>query len=81
MSRRDDRDLTMRARIGRPCPQLIHATPKLRYPFDRDGRLRFPPIARAHINDCIAAVMRLLAPRFTKNDMRRVYTALVATTA
>ena len=32
-----------------PCPQLIHATPKLRYPFDRDGRFRFPPIARAHV--------------------------------
>jgi hypothetical protein len=32
-----------------PCPQLIHATPKLKYPFDRDGRFRFPPIARAHI--------------------------------
>lgn len=69
-------------RVGEePCPQLIHATPKLRYPFDRDGRLRFPPIARAHINDCIAAVMRLLAPRLTKNEMRRVYTALVAATA
>ena len=32
-----------------PCPQLIHATPKLKYPFDRDGRFRFPPIARAHV--------------------------------
>ncbi|MBU6222941.1 MAG: hypothetical protein KGR24_09375 [Planctomycetes bacterium] len=28
-----------------------------------------------------AAVMRLLAPRFTKNEMRRVYAALVAVTA
>ena len=28
-----------------------------------------------------AAVMRLLAPRFTKNEMRRVYAALVAATA
>jgi hypothetical protein len=37
-------------RVGEePCPQLIHATPKLRYPFDRDGRFRFPPIARAHV--------------------------------
>jgi len=32
-----------------PCPHLIHATPKLKYPFDRDGRFRFPPIARAHV--------------------------------
>jgi len=37
-------------RVGEePCPQLIHATPKLRYPFDRDGRFRFPPITRAHV--------------------------------
>ena len=37
-------------RVGdEPCPQLIHATPKLRYPFDRDGRFRFPAIARAHV--------------------------------
>jgi hypothetical protein len=37
-------------RVGeQPCPQLIHATPKLRYPFDRDGRFRSPPIARAHV--------------------------------
>jgi len=37
-------------RVGEePCPQLIHATPKLRYPFDRDGRFRFPTIARAHV--------------------------------
>jgi hypothetical protein len=38
------------ARVAeQPCPQVIHATPKLRYPFDRDGRFRFPPIARAHV--------------------------------
>ena len=37
-------------RVGEAaCPQVIHATPKLRYPFDRDGRFRFPPIARAHV--------------------------------
>jgi hypothetical protein len=103
----------MITRVGEePCPQLIHATPKLRYPFDRDGRFRFPPITRAHTNDCIAAVraeldfrgrvvaayeairaeglsfpadkaavMRLLAPRFTKNEMPRVYAAVVAATA
>ena len=37
-------------RVGEePCPQLIHATPKLRYPFDRDGRFRFPPIGRVSL--------------------------------
>ncbi|MDX1981720.1 MAG: hypothetical protein SFV51_15735 [Bryobacteraceae bacterium] len=30
-----------------PAPQLIYATPKLGYPFGRDGRFHFPPIARA----------------------------------
>jgi hypothetical protein len=60
------------------CPQLIHATPKLRYPFDRDGRFRFPPIARAHDirklqpsphgttaaspSSCMAAVTRTSSP-------------------
>ncbi len=27
-----------------PAPQAIHATPKLHYPFGRDGRFHFPPI-------------------------------------
>lgn len=30
-----------------PAPQLIYATPKLHYPFGRDGKFHFPPIRRA----------------------------------
>ena len=32
---------------GRSAPQLIYATPKLHYPFGKDGRFHFPPIRRA----------------------------------
>ncbi len=35
-------------RVGEePAPQLIYATPKLHYPFGKDGRFHFPPIRRA----------------------------------
>ena len=30
-----------------PAPQLIYATPKLHYPFGKDGSFHFPPIRRA----------------------------------
>jgi len=29
---------------GQPAPQIIYATPKLPYPFGRDGQFHFPPI-------------------------------------
>lgn len=34
---------------GEPAPQVIFATPKLHYPFGKDGRFHFPPIRRATI--------------------------------
>jgi hypothetical protein len=34
---------------GKPVPQLIYATPKLHYPFGKDGQFHFPPIRRATI--------------------------------
>jgi hypothetical protein len=34
---------------GIEAPQLIYATPKLRYPFDRLGHYRFPPAKRVEI--------------------------------
>jgi len=34
---------------GEPAPQLIYATPKLHYPFGKDGQFHFPPIRRAAI--------------------------------
>ncbi|MFB3891420.1 MAG: hypothetical protein ACE15C_05280 [Phycisphaerae bacterium] len=29
---------------GRPAPQVVYGTPKLQYPFGRDGAFHFPPI-------------------------------------
>ena len=34
---------------GRPAPQRIFATPKLHYPFGKDGRFHFPAIHTAHL--------------------------------
>ncbi|MBI3097144.1 MAG: hypothetical protein HYY93_02695 [Planctomycetes bacterium] len=34
---------------GEPAPQRLLATPKLHYPFDRDGRVHFPPIRKIDI--------------------------------
>lgn len=32
-----------------PVPQLILATPKLHYPFGKDGKFHFPPIKKIHL--------------------------------
>ena len=34
---------------GKDAPQLILATPKLHYPFGKDGKFHFPPIKKIHI--------------------------------
>ncbi|MBI5498977.1 MAG: hypothetical protein HY907_01950 [Deltaproteobacteria bacterium] len=34
---------------GAPVPQRIFATPKLHYPFDRQGTFHFPPVQRVRI--------------------------------
>ncbi len=34
---------------GRPAPQLVLATPKLHYPFGKDGKFHFPPIKKIYI--------------------------------
>ncbi|MBI4606833.1 MAG: hypothetical protein HY721_33120 [Planctomycetes bacterium] len=31
---------------GQPAPQVVQATPKLHYPFDKAGTFRFPPVQR-----------------------------------
>jgi hypothetical protein len=31
-----------------PCPQKIYATPKLHYPFGKDGSFHFPPVRDIH---------------------------------
>lgn len=34
---------------GEPCHQTIYATPKLHYPFGKDGSFHFPPVKDIHI--------------------------------
>jgi hypothetical protein len=34
---------------GEPAPQVIYATPKLHYPFGKDGQFHFPPVQRIHL--------------------------------
>ena len=34
---------------GEPAPQVIYATPKLHYPFGKDGQFHFPPVQRVHL--------------------------------
>ena len=36
---------------GKPAPQLIYATPKLHYPFGKDGRFHFPAIQRVYLHE------------------------------
>jgi hypothetical protein len=73
---------------GRPAPQCIFATPKLHYPFGKDGSFHFPAIHTAHlyetlkaqslsINKDIAAAMRVLSGQFRRDQMGHVYAAIV----
>ncbi|MEK7685106.1 MAG: hypothetical protein AAB466_06770, partial [Verrucomicrobiota bacterium] len=34
---------------GEPAPQIIYATPKLHYPFGKDGQFHFPPVQSIHL--------------------------------
>ncbi len=34
---------------GEPAPQVVYATPKLHYPFGKDGQFHFPPVERIHL--------------------------------
>ena len=34
---------------GEPAPQVIYATPKLHYPFGKDGSFHFPAVERIHL--------------------------------
>lgn len=34
---------------GEECPQVIFATPKLHYPFGKDGTFHFPPVKDIHV--------------------------------
>ena len=32
-----------------PAPQIVFATPKLHYPFDRQGKFNFPPVREIEV--------------------------------
>ena len=52
---------------GRPAPQRIFATPKLHYPFGKDGRFFFPPIQSAHLYEKLDGT-NVLAYRYHDAD-------------
>jgi hypothetical protein len=55
---------------GRPAPQRIFATPKLHYPFGKDGRFFFPPIQSAHLYEKLDGT-NVLAYRYEDADGQR----------
>lgn len=54
---------------GRPAPQRIFATPKLHYPFGKDGRFFFPPVHSAHLYEKLDGT-NVLAYRYRDADGR-----------
>ncbi len=52
---------------GRPMPQRIFATPKLHYPFGKDGRFHFPPIQSVHLYEKLDGT-NVLAYRYRDAD-------------
>jgi uncharacterized protein (DUF2267 family) len=54
---------------GRPCAQVVPATPKLHYPFDRNGVFRFPPVCRITIYEKLDGT-NVLAYRYRDADGR-----------
>ena len=59
---------------GEPVPQVIFATPKLHYPFDRTGAFRFPPIREIHIYEKLDGT-NVLAYRYVdaEGNIRTTY--------
>src|SRR5438552_7890744 len=54
---------------GRHATQRIFATPKLHYPFGKDGRFFFPPIQSAHLYEKLDGT-NVLAYRYRDADDR-----------
>ena len=54
---------------GAAAPQRIFATPKLHYPFGKDGRFHFPPIHTAHLYEKLDGT-NVLAYRYADADGR-----------
>lgn len=55
---------------GRPAPQRIFATPKLHYPFGKDGRFQFPPIQSVHLYEKLDGT-NVLAYRYSDADQQQ----------
>lgn len=55
---------------GHRAPQAVYATPKLHYPFGKDGRFHFPPIATAHIHEKLDGT-NVLAYHYTDAEGHR----------
>ncbi len=55
---------------GRPAPQHIFATPKLHYPFGKDGSFHFPAIHTAHLYEKLDGT-NVLAYGYADADGRR----------
>ena len=55
---------------GRPAPQPIFATPKLHYPFGKDGSFHFPAIHTAHLYEKLDGT-NVLAYRYADAEGRR----------
>jgi len=52
---------------GKAAPQIILATPKLHYPFGKDGKFHFPPIKKIHIYEKLDGT-NVLAYRYQDAD-------------
>ncbi len=65
---------------GIEAPQLIYATPKLRYPFDRLGHYRFPPAELVEIYEKLDGT-NVLAYRYTCQGQRYISYKLRLTAA
>ncbi|MFM8983331.1 MAG: hypothetical protein ACKOLA_10575 [Spartobacteria bacterium] len=55
---------------GHRAPQVVYATPKLHYPFGKDGRFHFPPISTAHIHEKLDGT-NVLAYHYTDAEGHR----------
>jgi hypothetical protein len=58
---------------GRPAPQRVFATPKLHYPFDKNGAFHFPPARSIRIYEKLDGT-NVLAYRYRDAD-ERAYTS------
>lgn len=56
-----------------PAEQLIYATPKLHYPFDKSGDFRFPPVRRIEIYDKLDGT-NVLAYRYKDENSESLLT-------